>query len=141
MALGQNDVFEAGVQLANRCRIAVRDGVPFGGGVADGVRTLARVMRETGALPEQMVITVKDALRLGGAGPAQTAHYGEHTFGRALVENLVTLAIDEYYASEVPAIPLEDAENWDERKYASSAHLQSGFGNTNRTASQPSIQP
>jgi hypothetical protein len=63
-------------------------------------------MREAGALPESMVIAVKDSLRMGGAGPARTAQYGEHTARLAMVEKLVTRAIDEYFASEAPAVTL-----------------------------------
>ena len=103
MALGQNEVLEASVQLANACRVAIDTCAILGTGVERAARRLARVMRETGALPEQMVIAVKKALYLGGAGPAQTARYGEHTVKRALVETLVTLAIDEYFGLYVPA--------------------------------------
>lgn len=103
MARGQNDLFETRLQLANAYRFAIENGVPFDA-VEDTARKLARVMRETGTLPEQMVIAVKEAIYLGGAGPARTAADGEHTARRALFDKLVTLAIGEYYASEVPAL-------------------------------------
>ena len=107
MAFGQDDVLEARVQLANACRIAIRNGDAPGGGVERAVRRLAHVMRATGALPERMVIAVKEALYLGGAGTAETARYGERTVRCAPEGNLVTLAIDEYYAFEVPAARIE----------------------------------
>jgi hypothetical protein len=101
--VGGNDIFQASAHLASECRKAIRNGVHLGGAVEEAVRILARAMRETGALPERMVIFVKDALYQGGAGPAQTACDDDDTSRRALVGNLVTIAIEEYYATEGPA--------------------------------------